>query len=125
MGRMPPKVTPLGTRFLPQTRSMGRPATLSGHVVAVSIDGRGAAWCDGVFQGDPDIVKEANASILFETHVEFRGMSLRAHGLDALGALGALASYAPGRAIVVEAPPRVRAILDAIDTDDNPFDWSL
>jgi len=103
---------------------MARPATLSGHVVSVSVDGRGAAWCDGVFQGDPDIVKEARASVLFETHVEYRGINIRAHAIDALGALGALASYAPGRTIVVEAPPRVRAALDAAD-DDNPFDWSL
>lgn len=97
---------------------MGRPATRSGHVVAVSIDGKGGAWCDGVFAGDSDIVTYAARAARAQMPVPFGNATYTAGADDALAALMALIAYSPGRAVIAEAPADVQAILaDGFDPD--------
>lgn len=86
---------------------MGRPATQSGDVVAVNIDGRGAAWCDGIYSGDHDVIAHAKESAEIGTPVPY-GFGWIASASDTpVGALASLMSYSPGRALITQAPPSV------------------
>jgi len=92
---------------------LGRPPTRSGDLVAVSIDGRGAAWCDGKFYGDPEIVDTAWIAATCGSPVQIgSGAVLNAGSGSALEAIAALVSYNPGRIIVTQAPPSVERQLN-------------
>lgn len=99
---------------------MARPAKLSGPVVAVAVDGRGAAWCDGIFTGDPEIVQAARDAAMFHTEIDVHGLLIPAHNEDALGATAALFALSPGRTILTEATTPVRDLLGTLDDDDDP-----
>ena len=103
---------------------MGRPATLSAHLISISVDGKGAAWCDGEFSGDAEIIEYAKRCILFGTEVEVMGIPMKADDVDMFGALAALYGYSPGRTILVNAPERIRVLLDEQDELDDPELWS-
>lgn len=97
---------------------MGRPATRSQDLVAVSIDGKGAAWCDGYYAGDPDIVTYARRAARIGMPVLYRGTEFEAGDKDALGALISLIAYSPGRALVTDAPAFVLGALSALEELD-------
>lgn len=99
---------------------MARPAKLSGPVVAVAVDGRGAAWCDGIFTGDPEIVTAARDAVMFGAEIDVHGLAIPAHAEDALGATAALFAFAPGRTILTNATTDVRQLMDDLDDDDDP-----
>lgn len=119
-----PKRHPKGTREPHTVKGMARTAELSGAVVAVSINGRGAAWCDGIFSGDQEIVEAAKRAVLIDQEVTVFGCDIIARDDDPVGAAAALAAYLPGRAIFTENPPEVTAIFDAGMSWDRPEDWS-
>lgn len=79
----------------------------TGPVVAVEIDGRTAAWCDGVFAGDLDMVREAEqAASEHRTFSLFR-CDVIADAKTPFGAVVALSALNPGRAFVIECPQDV------------------
>ncbi|BDZ52621.1 hypothetical protein GCM10025867_48620 (plasmid) [Frondihabitans sucicola] len=104
---------------------MGRPAKLSARLISVSVDGKGAAWCDGEFSGDPEIIEYARRCILFNTEIDVMGIPMVADNVDMFGALAALYAFSPGRTILIEAPERIRALLDEEDESDTPEDLDL
>ena len=83
---------------------MGRPAIRSGDIVSVNINGRGIAWCDGVFSGDAEIVAHARNSAETGERVYINGDFVVAGFDDAESAFAAIYSYNPDQAIVIEAP---------------------
>lgn len=92
---------------------MGRPLKHpTGPVVSITLDGRGAAWCDGEFSGDPDIVDFARSLALLEVEVPVHGFAIRTATDEPVGALAALLAYSPGRARVVQAPKDLLDILE-------------
>lgn len=102
---------------------MARPVKLSGDLVAISVDGRGAAWCDGEFSGDQEIVEHARACALFSTEVDVMGIPIEADADSPTGALAALFAFSPGRSIIAQAPER---LFDMLDDQARPYDepWS-
>lgn len=98
---------------------MGRPATRSGPVVAVSIDAKGAAWCDGIFQGDDELVTYARRAANTHMPVRLRIQTLVADDETPEGAFAALAAYQPGRAVLTEGPADLYGLLEA-DAEENP-----
>lgn len=95
------------------------------ELVAISIEGKGAAWCDGIYTGDPEIVAHAKRAEDIGVEVPIGLNTYLAHPHDALGALAAIMSYKPGRAFIVQAPEDVRLVIESglepspVDTQDN------
>lgn len=102
---------------------MGRPPSRSGPLVAASIDGKGAAWCDGIFQGDTDLVAYAKRAAEISQEVTLHDRTLTADPHTPLGALAALAAYNPGRARVTEAPDVVLASIYPERAEDPAGTW--
>lgn len=89
----------------------------------MNINGRGAAWCDGVFSGDQEIVKHARKVVDAELEVDVRGLMIPASADSAVGAFAAMFSYNPDQAVLVEAPDEVFEVeLEGISWD-NPGSW--
>jgi len=103
----------------------GRPPQKSGPIVAVSIDGRGAAWCDGHFSGDSEIVAFAKRAVRYRATTSILGTRIMADDTSATGAYAALASYRPGRTIVAQAPDEVAATLGALSAAHNAVPWAI
>ncbi|BDZ52619.1 hypothetical protein GCM10025867_48600 (plasmid) [Frondihabitans sucicola] len=103
---------------------MARPATRTRDLVSVSVDGRGAAWCDGFWSGDAEIIEDARLAATYRAAVPINGLKFEAHGEDALGALIALHAHLPGRTIVVESTPEFGALLAERAASDAPETWS-
>jgi len=102
---------------------MGRPATKSGEIVSVNINGRGAAWCDGVFSGDREIVEHAQKVAQNRFEVLVNGAYIVASSEDAVGAYAALYSFNPYQTVVIEGTDGVfDAELMGISWD-NPDEW--
>jgi hypothetical protein len=103
---------------------MGRKPTKSGPLVSISVDGRGAAWCDGQFSGDCEILAFARraADIGMECHLY--GQNIVADNETPLGAAAALMGYSPGRSLLVEAPNDVRQTIAAGMSWDDPTKWN-
>ena len=99
---------------------MGRKPAKSGPLVSVSVDGRGAAWCDGQFSGDPEIIAEARLAISASLEVEVSGQMILAEGDTPTGITAALFAHSPGRTEVVEAPEEVIELLGAGMSWDRP-----
>lgn len=80
-------------------------------VISVENDGLAAAWCDGHFRGDPEILKEARFNI--ELGYEYRIFNawVKCSDSSPVGIAAALCSYRPGRALIVQAPEEVSAIV--------------
>jgi hypothetical protein len=95
----------------------GRPATNSGPVISVAVDGPGewrtAAWCDGYFSGEPDIIESAKLAADLGQEVIVDGAPFAADSTTHFGALAALSSFSPGRTLVIDAPADIWAYLDA------------
>ncbi|HEX9229323.1 MAG TPA: hypothetical protein VF885_22215 [Arthrobacter sp.] len=83
------------------------PIHTTGPVVAVSANGRGAAWCDGHLSGDEEIIQEARAAASEGRTVVLFGCEIVCGLGTPLGAAGALAAWSPGRTIVSKCPPEV------------------
>lgn len=92
--------------------------------MSVSINGRGAAWCDGIFAGDKEIVKDAKRAVDISQEVTVMGCNLIAQDDNPVGAAAALAAHLPGRAIFPECPPEVTAVFDAGMSWDRPEKWA-
>lgn len=99
---------------------MGRKPTKSGPLIAVSVDGRGAAWCDGQFSGDPEVVSMAKIALSTKLPVEVFGQELLAEPDTPVGIAAALFAYSPGRTVIVEAPDEVIDTLAAGMAWDHP-----
>ncbi|BDZ52617.1 hypothetical protein GCM10025867_48580 (plasmid) [Frondihabitans sucicola] len=97
---------------------------LSGELISVSIDGRGAAWCDGIFSGDEEIVEMARNASIFSLEVDVMGIPIQADSDSTTGALAALYAYSPGRTILIQAPDDIFDILDHQASLDEPELWS-
>lgn len=106
-------------RMSTPTRTPGRP-TDGGPVVAVRIRDRVAAWCDGQFSGDPDLIAEARhaATISKEVALSIDGPTVTASLDTPLGVVAALMSGDPHRAVIEQAPDEV---LDQIPVLDAPY----
>ena len=103
----------------------GRPPQISGPILAVSVDGRGAAWCDGIFSGDREIVAFAKRAVRYNATTDLLGTRIMADDTSAVGAYAALASYRPGRTIVAQAPAEVIETLGALSAAHNATPWSV
>lgn len=103
---------------------MARPVKLSGELISVSVDGRGAAWCEGVFTGDSEVVEMARNASTFNTDIDVMGIPIQADFESATGALAALYAYSPGRTILIQAPDDLFDILDHQASLDEPELWS-
>lgn len=87
---------------------MARPSIHgAGPAVAVSVNGRGAGWCDGHFSGDKELIAVAREAAENGQTVELFNCTIVCDAATPLGAIGALASWKPGRTIVAECPPDV------------------
>lgn len=84
--------------------SMGRQATHSGDLITVNINGKGAAWVDGTFFGDVEIIDHAKLVASSGLEVFINGSTVIAESETANGAYAALYSYNPDQIILVEAP---------------------
>lgn len=103
---------------------MGRKATKSGQLVSISVDGRGAAWCDGQFSGDDTILAFARRASKINMELDLNGQILVADDETPLGAAVALMGYSPGRALLTEAPDDVRQTIAAGMSWDDPTKWN-
>lgn len=110
---------------MPILDGMGRPPSRSGPLVAVSIDGKGVAWCDGIFQGDPALVAYAERPAEISQVVRIHDTTLTADPDTPLGALAALAAYSPGRALITEAPDIVLDEIYPDEAEDPAATWGL
>lgn len=108
---------------------MGRPAQLSGPVVAIAVDGKTAAWCDGHFVGDRQIVKIARRAAEHSDQVSWGRLPADETAGDTTprAALAALMAYDPERTCITEWPDSVRTwwerstvrcMADRIDEED-------
>lgn len=82
-----------------------------GPTISVETDGKVAAWCDGHFRGDQEILNEARFNIKLGYQFQLFGAWVTCGGDTPLGVAAALCSYKPGRARLLEAPAEVLAIL--------------
>ena len=99
---------------------MGAPPKPSSDLVAVSVDGRGAAWLEGRFYGDSDVVETAELAAACESGVAWeRGLLFTAGNTSPASALGALLAYAPARTILVQAPAWLESNLRRGVADDT------
>ena len=94
-------------------RGRGRPL-IDADLVAVSIDGKGVAWLNGVFTGDPALVTEAelSATLQTKTALRYRGPVVTAGSSTPVEAAAAMVSVSPGRAVITQAPDTVWALTD-------------
>jgi len=103
---------------------MGRPPTRTAELVSVSVNGRGAAWCDGVFSGDPEVVREAENAALLRAEIPLGHLGMvEADRETPMGATAALHAYSPGRTVIVSAPDGVHDIFDESLAHDDPAAW--
>lgn len=100
---------------------MGRPPQLSGDLVSISVHGKGAAWCDGEFAGDPDIIASAHQAADIELPVRIGRDYYQATTTDSLGALAALMAYS-AQALVVQVPDDIAALLSQ-DAENPEEAW--
>ena len=98
---------------------MGRPQTFEQPVAAVSVDGRGIAWSDGVFTGDPDLVRYARLAARTHRPVRVGASLITAAADDEAGAVAAMFAFHPGRAYVTVCSPTVA---DLIRGDSETLD---
>lgn len=92
----------------------------TGPTIAVGAGELRAGWNDGLFVGDNELTDWARGMIASRTPVHVFAQVIECDNTP-LGALAALASYAPGRVIVTAAPDDVVAIIDPAfeDGDDE------
>jgi len=83
---------------------MGRPATRSGKIVSVNINGKGVAWIDGRFIGDAEIVAHADEMTDLSLPVYINGVTVKAGSDNPNSAFAAMYSYNPDQTVIVEAP---------------------
>lgn len=76
----------------------------TGPIVSISVDGRGAAWCNRIFTGDKQICAMARKAARMGLTYYFRRCQVMADDSSTLGALAAMASWKPGRTVIVQAP---------------------
>lgn len=87
---------------------MARPLThQTGDVIAVSIDGLGIAWCDGIFAGDQELVENAKLNARLSRPIELFRCDLVCDASTPLGALAAMASWNPGRAVLIQSTDEI------------------
>lgn len=95
--------------------------------VVVECDGRVLAWSDGVFTGDKEMQRYATLAISTKSIVTLEGaLEVECDGETALGALGAMFVFCPGRTHVVECPAYVKALLASARTlvgSEDPSAW--
>lgn len=95
--------------------------------VVVECDGRVLAWSDGVFTGDKEMQRYATLAISTKSIVTLEGaLEVECDGETALGALGAMFMFCPGRTHVVECPAYVKALLASARTlvgSEDPSAW--
>lgn len=95
--------------------------------VVVECDGRVLAWSDGVFTGDKEMQRYAALAISTRSVVTLEGaLEVECDGETALGALGAMFVFCPGRTHVVECPAYVKALLASARTlvgSEDPSAW--
>lgn len=84
----------------------------NGPVIAVSVAGRKAAWCDGVWAGDSEVTSLAQTAAESGVVVQLFGTHIQASNDSHIGILAALAAWSPGRCIVEEAPNELLAFFD-------------
>lgn len=129
-----PDPTPSERENVPSDPVNGRPSSKAAHgnrydtgpVVAVAYDGgRGAAWCNGVFAGDPEIIAAAERACTFEQTIDVIRVPILANRDTPIGATAALFAFHPGRTALVECPREVSDLLDeyhsghAVEPDDD------
>lgn len=86
---------------------MGRPLTYDQPLIAVSVNGRGAAWCADQWAGDQEVIDAAKVAIRLRQPVEI-GYKRFTASVDSLtGIAAALFAYSPGRTLLVKAPDEV------------------
>lgn len=98
------------------------PTSTITETVVVDIDGKSAAWTDGWFTGDPDILAEALLSVELKASFQLGFADVTAGDDTALAAAAALASYKPGRARFLTLPADVAAELYGGHNDPSLFD---
>lgn len=95
--------------------------------VVVECDGRVLAWSDGVFTGDKEMQRYATLAISTKSVVTLEGaLEVECDGETALGALGAMFMFCPGRTHIVECPTYVKALLASARTlvgSEDPSAW--
>lgn len=95
--------------------------------VVVECDGRVLAWSDGVFTGDKEMQRYAALAISTKSVVTLEGaLEVECDGETALGALGAMFVFCPGRTHIVECPTYVKALLASARTlvgSEDPSAW--
>lgn len=95
--------------------------------VVVECDGRVLAWSDGVFTGDKEMQRYATLAISTKSIVTLEGaLEVECDGETALGALGAMFVFCPGRTHVVECPAYVKALLASarkLVGSEDPSAW--
>jgi hypothetical protein len=93
---------------------MSRPLKYdTGPVVSISVEGRGAAWCNGIFAGDREICDMARRAARMGLTYYFRRCEVTADATTPLGALAAMASWSPGRTEIDQGPDDVLQFLAA------------
>lgn len=93
----------------------------TGRAVAVALDGgRVAAWTDGLFTGDPLIIRDAQIAAEFGWEVRVTRVPIHAGKDSPLGAVAALCAHDPGRTIVAYCPPEVSHTLTAWHETHHP-----
>lgn len=96
-------------------------------IVVVECDGRVLAWSDGVFTGDKEMQRYAALAISTKSVVTLEGaLEVECDGETALGALGAMFMFCPGRTHIVECPTYVKALLASARTlvdSEDPSAW--
>lgn len=85
----------------------------TGPTVAVAAGEFRCAWNGGVFAGDRPLVEWAQGVADSRVEVEVFGRRVTAGADTPLGAVAAIASWAPGRALVVAAPDEVLEALSS------------
>lgn len=83
----------------------------TGPTVAVNVAGHPIGWNGGVFSGDSASVAWSKAATRAGDMVDVFGTLIEASNDTPLGAIAAMASAAPGRMVVVQAPDDVLDIL--------------
>jgi hypothetical protein len=90
--------------------------------IEIDIDGKAAAWTDGAFTGDPDILADAILSVEIGASFQLGFAHVTAGDDTPLGAAAALASHKPGRARFLTLPNDVAEHLYGGHSDPSLFD---
>lgn len=91
----------------------------TGPAVGANVDGLHGGWCNGIFAGDQDLVKDARFAALIGAQVDLGEVTVTASADTPLGAVAALAWRCPGRLVVTEAPEEVIRVLVPDHTPDG------